>query len=362
MKITISEKRIWLFVVIALLSKITYFIYYKMFISGTVFGGGNDSDYYNAYALGVDYVVVNFWPVILRFLNEMGYYNRNVISWITFVISITLQPYVYYKMVKIQADEIKPVMAGSFFLIVFYPTMFYLTIDIFREVYMFIALLLCLLLYKKFLETNWPKGFVYIFIYVGLTFFLFLMRPYLGFALALTPFVYLIFLKTKRYVKTWVILYFVTLILVKNFGGIDEILIYREGFRRFDLGGSGMGIGLLNKGPIMFLFYYLYTLVGQLFGLFLVNLNSIIVFLFESVPFILAFIYLSKNIKFMNRFVSFLITFFVIYTTIWLLGNDNLGTAVRLRIPSYLVIFASMFIVYQTKVVIGYAKTNNRDL
>ena len=64
----------------------------------------------------------------------------------------------------------------------------------------------------------------------------------------------------------------------------------------------------------------------------------------------------------MNRFVSFLLTFFVIYTTIWLLGNDNLGTAVRLRIPSYLVIFASMFIVYQTKVVFDYEKIKRTKL
>jgi hypothetical protein len=188
------------------------------------------------------------------------------------------------------------------------------------------------------------------------------MRPYLGFSLALTPFVYLIFSKTKRHVKAWIILYFVTLILVKNFGWIDEILIYREGFHKYGVGGSGMGVRLLDKGPIMFLFYYLYTLVGQLFGLFLVSLNSIIVFFLESVPFILTFIYLSKNRKFMNRFVSFLLTFFVIYTTIWLLGNDNLGTAVRLRIPSYLVIFASMFIIYQTKVVFGYEKIKKTKL
>ena len=134
-----------------------------MFVSGTIFGGGNDADYYNAYALGADYVAVNFWPVILRFLNEMGHYNRNIISIISFVASLTLLPYVYYMMVKIQADEIKPVMAGSFFLIIFYPTVFYLTIDVFREVYMFIVLLLCLLLYKKLLETNLQKGFVYIF-------------------------------------------------------------------------------------------------------------------------------------------------------------------------------------------------------
>ena len=364
MKVSISEKNIWMFVFIALLFKIALFIYFKMFITGTIFGGGNDADYYNAYALGhYDHLVaVNLWPTILRFLNEMGFYNRNVITWITFVISLTLHPYVYYKMVKIQAEEIKPVMAGSFFLIIFYPTIFYLTIDIYREVYMFTVLLLCLLVYKKLLEINWQKGYVYIFIYLGLTYFLYLLRPYLGFSLALTPFVYLILSKTRRYIKTWIILYFVTLYLVNIYGLLDEILIYREGFRLWGVGGSGMGIGLLDKGPIMFLFYYLYSLVGQLFGLFLVNLNTIIVFFVESVPFILAFIYLFKNIKFMNRFVSFLLTFFVIYTTIWLLGNDNLGTAVRLRVPSYLVIFASMFIVYQTKVVIGYAKTNNRDL
>ena len=333
-----------------------------MFVSGTIFGGGNDADYYNAYALGADYVAVNFWPVILRFLNEMGYYNRNIISIISFVTSLTLLPYVYYKMVKIQADEIKSVMAGSFFFIIFYPTVFYLTIDVFREVYMFIVLLLCLLLYKKLLETKWQKGFFYIFIYVGLTYFLYLMRPYLGFALALTPFVYLIFSKTKIYTKTWIILYFVILILVKNFGGIEEVLSYREGFSRFGTGGTTMGIGLLNQGSIMFLFYYLYTIAGQLFGFFWVNFNSIIVFLFESVPFILALTYLLKNIKFMTKFVSFLLTFFVIYTTIWLLGNDNLGTAVRFRIPSYLVIFASMFIVYQTKIVLGYEKIKRTKL
>ena len=352
----------WLLVFIIVLIKIIFYTYFKWYSLGTIFGAGNDADYYHSYALGFGNVAVNYWPIMFRSLNEMGLYNRNIISFILFVTSITLLPFIYYKMVKIQDEEIKPLKAASYFLIIFYPTIFYLTGDVYRDVLMFVILILCLLLYKKILEINLLKGYVYFLIYFGLAYFLYMLRPYLGFALGLTPFVYLIFLKTKRHVKTWITVYFATLVLLKTFGGIDEILDYREGFSRFGTGGTTMGIGLLNKGPIMFLFYYLYTLVGQLFGLFLVNLNSIIVFLLESVPFILAFIYLSKNIKFMTKFASFLITFFVIYTTIWLLGNDNLGTAVRLRIPSYLVIFASMFIVYQTKVVIGYAKTNNRDL
>ena len=58
----------------------------------------------------------------------------------------------------------------------------------------------------------------------------------------------------------------------------------------------------------------------------------------------------------MTRFSIFLLVFFVIYTTVWVLANDNLGTAVRLRIPSYLVIFACMFIVYQVKTILSFKK------
>ena len=84
------------------------------------------------------------------------------------------------------------------------------------------------------------------------------------------------------------------------------------------------------------------------------NFSSILVLILESVPFIFALFYVFKNIRFVTKFASFLLVFFVIYTTVWLMGNDNLGTAVRLRVPSYLVIFACMFIVYQEKVKLAF--------
>jgi len=365
MRVTISSKGIWLLVFIAMGLKIVFFIYYQSFIEGTVFGGGNDGDYYHNYALGYDVrtnvpvdFAANYWPVILRFLNENELYNREVLSLILFVMSLTLTPYIYYKMVKIQANEIKLVVAGSFLLIIYYPTIFYLTLDIFRDVLMFTILFFSFLLYKKILESNQVRVRVraYFFIYLGLAYFLYLMRSYLGFAMALTPFVYLILMKTRTYLKTWIIIYFVALVLINVSGAFDQILIYREAFVIFDRGGSTLAIRLLDQGPIMFVFYYIYSILGQLFGLFFVNINSYLVFILETVPFIVALIYVFKNIKFMNKFAIFLLTFFTIYTTIWLLGNDNLGTAVRLRIPSYLVIFACMFIIYQTKIVVGYEK------
>jgi len=370
-QVRILENRIWLLAFIAMVLKILLFIYFKWFNEGvdSLFGGGNDADYYNNYALGYNpatgnpvVFAANYWPVILRFLNENELYNREVLSQILFVMSLTLTPYMYYKMIKIQANEM--VMAGSFLLIIYQPTLFYLTVDIYRDVLMFTILFFSFLLYKKILESNQERVRVraYFFIYLGLAYFLYLMRSYLGFAMALTPFVYLILMKTRTYLKTWIIIYFVALVLINVSGAFDQILMYREHFVILDRGASTLGIGLLDKGPIMFVFYYIYSILGQLFGLYLANIFSIVVFILETVPFIVALIYVIKNIKFMNKFAIFLLTFFTIYTTVWLLGNDNLGTAVRLRIPSYLIIFASMLIIYQTKVVLGYEKIKRTKL
>ena len=351
-----SAKTLWILVFVILMLKVLLFIYLKLFMEGTFFGGGSDADYYNLYALGrYGWGATNIWPKILRLLNEVGLYNRDIVTLILFVTSITLSPYIYYKLVKLQDNRINPVKAGSVLLIIFYPSFSFFTLDVYREVFMFTILLLSLLLYKKILDVNWLRGNVYFLIFLSLAFFLFLLRPYLGASLGLTPFVYLIFSKTKKYIKSWIILYFVALILAKVSGVIDPLIAYRVS-GGFDSGGTTLGIDLHNKDPVIFLVYYLYSFFGQLFGLFLVNITAVLVFFLESVPFILAFIYLFKNIRFMTRFSSFLLIFFVIYTTVWALGNDNLGTAVRLRIPSYLAIFACMFIVYQVKIKLSFNK------
>ena len=264
---------------------------------------------------------------------------------------MVFMPYLFYKIVKGQDNVIAPVRSGSVLLIIFYPTIFFFTIDVYRDVFMFFTLLLSLLLYKKIIETHGLRGVggIYFLVFLGLVFILFLLREYLGIALGLTPIIYYMFFKTKRYVKTWVFLYFILLVLVKASGAFDMLLLYR-GEDGFSNGGATLGIGLYNTNPVTFIIYYLYSLFAQLFGLFLVNINAVVAFILESVPFTLAFIYVLKNIRFLTKFGSFLLVFFVLYTTVWVLGNDNLGTAVRLRVPSYLAIFSCMFIVYQERV------------
>jgi hypothetical protein len=352
-----SSKNLWFLFGVVLMLKILFFLYLTLLFEGNLFGGGNDSNYYHAYAVGNIDNAVNFWPIMLRFLNEIGLYNRGILSLVLFITSVTLTPYLYYKLVKDSDYSIKQVKAGAVFLIVYYPTIFFLTLDIYRDTFILFILLLSLLIYKTTLEVGGWKGITYFLIFLSVAFFLFLLRPYLGAALALTPFVYFIILKTKRYIKTWLFLYFMALVLAKVLGIIDPILDYR-GESGFEIGGSSSGVGLINADPFMFLVYYLYSLFVQLFGIFLISFNAMLVFILESVPFIFALFYVFKNIRFVTKFASFLLVFFVIYTTVWLLGNDNLGTAIRLRMPSYLVIFACMFIVYQQKIKLGLEKIN----
>jgi len=354
-----SPKNLWLFVGVFLVLKVLFFLYLKLFHEGELFGGGNDSNYYNAYALGDDDYAVNLWPVILRFLNEIGLYNRELLSHVLFVASVSLMPYLYYKLVKDSDYSIKAVKSGAILLIVYYPTIFFLTIDVYRDVFMFTVFLLTLWVCKIMLEARGVRSSICFLVFLSLAFFLFLLRPYLGAALALTPFVYIIFFKTKRYLRTWVFLYLVALVLAKTSGLIEPILFYRES-DVFNHGGSSLGIGLLNADTLMFIVLYLASLLLQLFGLFFISFNAILVFILESVPFMLAFFYILKNIRFMTKFGSFLLVFFVIYTTVWVLGNDNLGTAVRLRVPSYLAIFACMFIVYQERTKFFYFNKINR--
>lgn len=129
-------------------------------------------------------------------------------------------------------------------------------------------------------------------------------------------------------------------------GLLDPILKYRTMFENV-AGGSNLGISFDNSS--LFIPKFIQSFLYQIFGLYFINIASIITFLSETIPFLIALVYLIKNRKYSNTFVDFLIVFFVAYGTIWLLGNDNFGTATRLRMFNYIAIYIACFIVYQNK-------------
>jgi hypothetical protein len=86
----------------------------------------------------------------------------------------------------------------------------------------------------------------------------------------------------------------------------------------------------------------------QIFGLYFVGFKSTLVF-FLSHYLLFSFSVIFHIKKHSNKFFDYLFVFFVDYLTVWLLDNNNLGTAVRLRIFNYIVVYIAFFIVYQNK-------------
>ncbi|WP_416054723.1 hypothetical protein [Janthinobacterium svalbardensis] len=129
-------------------------------------------------------------------------------------------------------------------------------------------------------------------------------------------------------------------------GLLQPIFAYRGNFDDMD-GGSNIGIRF--DSIAIFIPDFIKSFLYQIFGLYFPNYFAIAVFLIESLPFIFMFFYLIKNRQHSNAFVNYLIVFFISYSTIWLLGNDNLGTAVRLRVYSYISVLLACAIIYQRK-------------
>jgi hypothetical protein len=143
------------------------------------------------------------------------------------------------------------------------------------------------------------------------------------------------------------LVFLLLLLFIANYIGLlDSLTEYRSGF---DEGSGGSTLGLDFSNPVMFIPNFILSLLGQLFGLYITNPIAIVLFLIETVPFFFMLVYVIKNIKLADNFVRFLIIFFVLYASVWLIGNDNLGTAVRLRLYNYFAIYICFFYILNFK-------------
>ncbi|POV76510.1 hypothetical protein C3421_11855, partial [Acinetobacter sp. ACNIH4] len=177
-------------------------------------------------------------------------------------------------------------------------------------------------------------------------FFLLDLRPYLGYAFLLSLALWKIKLTRKRIFLFFIFYFFV--LFVANYIGIFESLTeYREGFENELQGGSNLGLDFSNSA--MFLPNFILSALGQLFGLYLVNPFAVLLFVIETIPILFMLFYILKNIKYADSFIRFLSIFFVLYASVWLIGNDNLGTAVRLRMYNYLVVYIAFFYILQAR-------------
>lgn len=342
----IPNSFLFLTLVILLSFKLVIYILVKNQLIRFSLGGGSDADYYHTYATGGVNLATSIWPVILRYLNDINLYSRDFISYMLFFLSLSVIPIVVARLAGIGLRSNQKYYFYIFLICLLYPTLYFFTFDIYRDVFMVLIFLIGCLAVKASLTTNNLLKFIFLFlvsIFIGL--FLAALRPYLGVAFIGALFLWNIRF-TKRRVILLSILYLLALFIANYIGVFDAITEYREAFEEGE-GGSTLGLNFSN--PILFIPNFILSTLGQLFGLYITNPLAIVLLFIETVPFFFMLIYVIKNVKLADSFVRFLIIFFVLYASVWLIGNDNLGTAVRLRVYNYLAIYISFFYILRLK-------------
>lgn len=310
------------------------------------FGGGSDANYYHSYAQGFTDSAVNIWPVLLRKLNDFGLYSRDLTTYFLFLLSLFIIPILVTKISGLRFKYNQKYYLYAFLISSIYPTMFFFSTDIFRDVFMLFCFLLGCLTVKKLLEVRGIFSIVfYSMIYILIGFFLISLRPYLGYTFLIS----ILFVRikfTSKKVFYLGVFYLLALFVANYMGFLNLLTEYRAGFEEA-AGGSTLGLSFSN--PIMFVPNFILSFLGQMLGLYVTNPSAVFLLLFESIPFFYMFVYILRNIKLADKFVRFLIIFFVLYGSVWLIGNDNLGTAVRLRLYNYLAIYVCFFYILRLK-------------
>ena len=319
------------------------------------FGGGNDADYYaeSAERLGED--GVNSWSFILATLYKFDIFSRKGVSYFLFFVSAAVIPYVVSRLAIISTAAKKSSQIWfSIFLTSIYPVLFFYSLDIYRDVFMtFVFLLGCFAI--RGISNKESTGSLFFWVLVGaiFTYVLYGLRAYLGVAYGVTLIYALVndFFLVEKVKKirlfSLFVLYISLVFLGFVFNMFNALLEYRSGF---DLGAGGSALGLSFDSSLFFLPNFLLSWIFQVFGVWPFSGWAVILFFIESFPFILALIYILRNKKSINNFGWSLLFFFLVYNTIWVLGNDNLGTAWRLRIYGYLSVFLVFLIVGQEKI------------
>lgn len=337
-----------LFILIFILTsiKIFFFLGVKIKLFSISSGGGNDADYYHGYAIGYYDFAVNIWPIILRKLNEIGFYQRDFISYLLLLLNLIFIPFLTCKLAGLNFRDYQKYFIYLFLICAIYPTLYFFTFDVYRDVFMVFSFLLSCLCVKRMLKTNNTLSFTLLFLVnIVLGWYLFSLRPYLGFSFIISLF--LIRIKfTKKRILFLSLLYLFILFLASVFGLLDPLTSYRTGFEEIKAGST---LGLDFSNPFMFIPNLFLSALGQLFGLYIVNPMAIILLLVETIPVLFMLKFILTNIKLADNFARFFIVFFMLYASIWLIGNDNLGTAIRLRLYNYFAVYICFFYILRLK-------------
>lgn len=301
----------------------------------------SDADYYESFALNGGGAASSAWPEFLRFLHYYGFFDRFLISCLIFFCVSVVVPLLLGRLVQVfSGDKNVKVFWFSAFVVSLYPSLIFVSLDIFRDGIMVLFFLMSIFFVRYF---HGPVRFGGVFFFFFFCFLCFMLRGYLGLALIISLFVAAIFCFFDKVKFKILFLGHILVLFLANYAGLLSPFHEYRGSETFAQAGSSLGLTLEGAG-LMFFPYYLFSFIAQVLGVFYSGYKSILAFLIESL-FIIFIIWRCRNMTLagigFERF--YLLVFSVVYASVFVLANDNLGTALRLRMYIYLALFIVFF-------------------
>lgn len=307
-----------------------------------------DADKFDGIARGV-LDIEHPWAGILKTMNIYGLYSREYISLFIFLINCILVPWLVFKVCNFNR---RAMPASGWYLLIavtLYPTMTIYSMDIFRDIVMVVLFLIFLtssrnLLYYELSDWQSYRALGWVVLAAVSWYLIFVLRFYLAGSLLLAIGACK-FLDISRRAWIFLLLYLIGL-TIGDFVGLFDVL---KGSFRADFKGAGSEYAISFVDGV-FIVNFIKSFFYGVYGFYVYNFTSAIVFLIESVPAIFLTHYIYKNRKYASQYVNFLIFFFFIYGAMWSIGVDALGAAVRYRVFNYLALLMSAFFVFEAKI------------
>lgn len=309
------------------------------------FGAVTDANLYDAIARGI-VIQDHPWGGVLKSMNDHGLYSRKYISATIFMLNCAVVPWL---ILKICVPSGYPELAADWWLLLtvaLYPSMMVYSTDVFRDTVMVILFLGFIFSVKYFLSRT-PhcqarlRGIWFLLIMFGCFYALYLLRFYLAASLVVA--VMMVYI--AGCVKS---LWWLGFLYLAGAWGLDKLGVfdYLKGVYRLSYAEAGSGYGIdFSQG--FFLVNFVKSFFYNVYGFFVYDYLSAIVFICESMPILISSYYILTNRMSIDRFANFLIFFFFIYAGFWVVGVDSLGTAVRYRIFNYLAILIAVHRLYR---------------
>lgn len=145
---------------------------------------------------------------------------------------------------------------------------------------------------------------------------------------------------------------------------LQNILLYRTSGLELAVRGSQMNISLDQSNILKFYVNYFYSVISNAFGPFpwqFTGVSSMILFFAESLLFLFIVYTLIKLRKKLNRYDLFIIVNSIIWFMFIGIFNDNFGTAARLRLVGWVLLFIVFAKVYGAQLMLIKIKKLQED-